>query len=300
MSKPLLTVYIPRYITNELQYDMFLSCLENAIKYLSEFELNIIIICDNENEITKKYDPIIEKEFNVKFVQMEYKHISEMAGYLYHLEHKPSELCLMLFANNMLNKTISANTVLKSIEKYGMYTFAYNYCCMKDFNKIYAQFKSIFPESTLLDDYLHAKIGNPMYCSAQGNQMFTTYENLCKVKDSFPYYWNILETFDKLQYEDFKEGTFDKRLFNRQIRCVIEHFFTQLFFKTTSYPSEIHILGESDSCLYGFAVHNFLNFGKLLTGLVTHATNDHYHLWLKMKDDKRFTNYYTKFCSGEF
>ena len=229
---------------------------------------------------------------------MEYKHIPDLAGYMYHLKHKPSELIVNLFSNTMLNKTISVDKVLNSINKYGCYSFCYNYSCTKFFTQYYLWFKAIFPESDLLDGYRYATVGDPMHCSAQGNQMFTSYECLCNVRNNFSYYWNVFENYDKLRYEDYP-NVFNKRTFNRQIRGVVEHFFTQLFFKTYSYPSNLELLGETESCLYGFAFQNFNMFGYILTGVRQLATNDHYHLWLKMKDDSQLVNCFNKFCSGE-
>ena len=59
-----LTVYIRRYITDEQNYLMFIECLEQANKHIINFDVQFIILCDNENIITKKYDPLILSKYN--------------------------------------------------------------------------------------------------------------------------------------------------------------------------------------------------------------------------------------------
>ena len=56
-----LTVYIPRYITDEQSYDMFINCVEH-VKHIKGFDTQIIVLCDNETELTKTYDKLLQKE----------------------------------------------------------------------------------------------------------------------------------------------------------------------------------------------------------------------------------------------
>lgn len=49
-----LTVYIPRLITDEQSYDMFINCVERVNKYIKGFDnMQIIVLCDNETKLTK-------------------------------------------------------------------------------------------------------------------------------------------------------------------------------------------------------------------------------------------------------
>jgi len=128
--------------------------------------------------------------------------------------------------------------------------------------------KVLFPEITFFDDYLEIETIHSSHVSAQGNQMFTSYNALCKVKEQYPTIFDKLMNYDKLIYTDYADtGLFDEKQFNRQIRTVIEHFFTQLFFRTYSYPLDnIPMVGSSDSCLFGITFTNLWLFGNILTG----------------------------------
>ena len=60
-----LTVYIPRLITDEQSYIMFINCIERVNKYIKGFDnMQIIVLCDNETELTKIGDPLLQKEYN--------------------------------------------------------------------------------------------------------------------------------------------------------------------------------------------------------------------------------------------
>lgn len=298
-----LTVYIPRYITDEQSYLMFIECLEQANKHIINFDVQFIVLCDNENIITKKYDPLMLLEYNnIIFVNNELKGIPDLAGYYYHYKYHPTEYMLQLFANVMLNKYIDYTSVINSVRKYGCYSLCYNYCNSNTFTQIYNWMKIIFPELNFYKDYLNKKSFEPDYVSAQANQMFTTYTNLCKVKEKFPYTFIKLMNYDKIKYDDYKSsGLFNERQFNRQIRTVTEHLLTQLFFKVFQTPTEnIKILGSSETCMYGITFVNLWKFCYILTGQQrTYPTEKHFGLYLQNKNNNELKNVFCKFCTGE-
>ena len=80
-----LTVYIPRYVTDEQTYDMFINCVEH-VKHIKGFDTQIIVLCDNETELTKIGDPLLQKEYNnITFIENPLKGIPEFAGYYHFL-----------------------------------------------------------------------------------------------------------------------------------------------------------------------------------------------------------------------
>jgi hypothetical protein len=81
---PQLTIYITRYIVTEEQYVMFIECLEHVIKHIKDFDYNIIVFADNENEITKEYDDIILSTLNVKIIKPAFNINPEWYAYMYH------------------------------------------------------------------------------------------------------------------------------------------------------------------------------------------------------------------------
>lgn len=262
-----LTVYIPRLITDEQSYIMFINCVERVNKYIKGFDnMQIIVLCDNETELTKIGDPLLQKEYNnITFIENPLKGIPEFAGYYHFLMFHPSEYMVNIFSNMFCSRDIDKPTVVNSINKFGCYSFCYNYCNTNMFTKIHRWMKVLFPEITFLDDYLDIKTIRSDHVSAQGNQMFTSYDALCKVKERYPAIFDKLINYDKLTYVD--TGFFNEKQFNRQIRAVIEHFFTQLFFHTYSYPSNnIPLIGQSESCLFGITYANLWLFGNILTG----------------------------------
>lgn len=264
-----LTVYIPRYITDDQSYDMFITCVERVVNYIKGFDnMQIIVLCDNETELTKIGDPLLQKEYNITFIENPLKGIPDFAGYYHFLINHPSDYMVNIFANMFCSCDIDATTVIKAINKFGCYSFCYNYCSSPMFTKIYQWMKVLFPEVTFLDDYLNIRGVHSDHVSAQGNQMFTSYDALCKVKEQYPTIFDKLMNYDKLSYTDFADtGLFNEKQFNRQIRTVIEHFFTQLFFHTYSYPSDnIPLLGSSESCLFGYMFQNRCLLGYILTG----------------------------------
>ena len=297
-----LTVYIPRYITDEQSYDMFITCVEHVIKHIKGFDnVQIIVLCENETELTKLGDPLLQNEYNITFVENPLKSIPEFAGYYYHLMYHPSEYMVNVFANMFCSCDIDKSTVIKAIDKFGCYSFCFNYMNGQVFTRIYKWLKVLFPEVTFIDDYLDIKTIHSDHVSAQGNQMFTSYEALYKVKEQYPSIFDKLMNFDKLTYNDFIDtGLFNEKQFNRQIRTVIEHFFTQLFFRTYSYPLDgIPLIGSSDSCLFGITYANLWQLGNILTGKKCYypLVSD-YKLYLQCNDPK-LHDVYNKLCNSD-
>lgn len=294
-----LTVYIPRLITDEQSYDIFITCVEHVNKYIKGFDnMQIIVLCDNETELTKIGDPLLQKEYNITFIENPLKGIPEFAGYYHFLLYHPSEYMVNVFANMFCSRDIDKSTVIKAINKFGCYSFCYNYCNTNMFTKIHRWMKVLFPEITFLDDYLDIKTIRSDHVSAQGNQMFTSYDALCKVKERYPAIFDKLMNYDKLTYVD--TGFFNEKQFNRQIRAVIEHFFTQLFFHTYSYPSNnIPLIGQSESCLFGITYTNLWLFGNILTGRYHYyPTVSDYKLYLHCNDPK-LHDVYNKLCNPD-
>ena len=295
-----LTVYIPRYITDEQSYDMFINCVEH-VKHIKGFDTHIIVLCDNETELTKTYDKLLQQEYNISFVDNPLKGVPEFAGYYHFITHHPSEYMVSIFANMMCSRDIDASTVINSINKFGCYSFCYNYCNSPMFTKIYMWLKVLFPEVDFLDDYLAIATIQSDHVSAQGNQMFTSYQALLKVKERFPSIFDKLMNFNKLSYNDYAAtGLFTEQQFNRSIRAVIEHFFTQCFFKVYSYPADdIPLIGSSESCCYGITYANLWTFGNILTGRYKYypLVSD-YRLYIHC-NDSRLCNCYNKFCNPD-
>lgn len=295
-----LTVYIPRLITDEQSYIMFINCVERVNKYIKGFDnMQIIVLCDNETELTKIGDPLLQKEYNnITFIENPLKGIPEFSGYYHFLMFHPSKYMVNIFSNMFCSCDIDATTVINSINKFGCYSFCYNYCNTNMFTKIHRWMKVLFPEITFLDDYLDIKTIRSDHVPAQGNQMFTSYDALCKVKERYPAIFDKLMNYDKLTYVD--TGFFNEKQFNRQIRAVIEHFFTQLFFHTYSYPSNnIPLIGQSESCLFGITYANLWLFGNILTGRYHYyPTVSDYKLYLHCNDPK-LHDVYNKLCNPD-
>lgn len=297
-----LTVYIPRLITDEQSYVMFINCVERVNKYIKGFDnMQIIVLCDNETKLTKIGDPLLQKEYNITFIENTLKGIPEFAGYYHFIMFYPSEYMVNIFSNMFCSCDIDATTVVNSINKFGCYSFCYNYCNTNMFTNIYRWMKVLFPEITFLDDYLDIKTIRSDHVSAQGNQMFTSYDALCKVKEQYPTTFDKLMNYDKLICTDFVDtGVFNEKQFNRQIRAVIEHFFTQLFFHTYSYPSNnIPLIGQSESCLFGITYTNLWLLGNILTGQYHYyPTVSDYKLYLHCNDPKLHV-VYNKLCNPD-
>lgn len=299
-----LTVYIPRFISDEQSYLMFMECLDNAVKYLKGFDVLFIVLCDNENKITMLYDPQIMMEYNIKFVKNEFKYIPDLAGYYYHYKYHPSEYMLQLFANVMLSRDIDYDDVITSVNEYGCYSLCYNYCFGNIFTQIYNWMRILFPELNFYSDYLSVKEYDHDHVSAQANQMFTTYTNICKVKEKFSVTFNKLFNYDKLSFSmipDESKHLFNEKDFNRQIRTVTEHFFTQLFFKTFNTPvDKIYPLSKSSSCMYGITFVNLWAFGYILTGNnKLYPTEEHFNKYLISKNNSDLHKIFCKFCTGK-
>lgn len=299
-----LTVYIPRLITDEQLYDMFINCVERVNKYIKGFDnMQIIVLCDNETKLTKIGDQVLQKEYNnISFVDNPLKTIPDFAGYYHFMLCHPSEYMVNVFANMFCSRDIDKSTVINSINKFGCYSFCYNYCNTNMFTKIYRWMKVLFPEITFLDDYLNVKTMRSDHVSAQGNQMFTSYDALCKVKEHYPTIFDKLMNYNKLTYNDFANtGLFSEKKFNRQIRTVIEHFFTQLFFRTYSYPSNrIPLIGQSESCLFGLMYPNRCLFGYILTDRMRYIPLlSDYKLYTHC-NDPRLHDCYNKLYNPEF
>lgn len=295
-----LTVYIPRYVTDEQSYDMFINCVEH-IKHIKGFDTQIIVLCDNETELTKTYDKLLQQEYNnISFINSPLKGVPEFAGYYHFMMCHPSEYMVNIFANMMCSRDIDATTVINSINKFGCYSFCYNYCNTPNYTNIYKCLKVLFPEVDFLDDYLAITTIQSDHVSAQGNQMFTSYQALLKVKEHFPSIFDKLMNFDKLSYSDYAAtGLFTEQNFNRCIRAVIEHFFTQCFFRTYSYPTDdIPLVGSSESCCYGITYANLWMFGNILTGRYKYypLVKD-YHRYIHC-NDSRLCNCYNKFSNN--
>lgn len=297
-----LTVYIPRLITDEQSYVMFINCVECVNKHIKGFDnMQIIVLCDNETKLTKIGDPLLQKEYNITFIENPLKGIPEFAGYYHFIMFHPSEYMVNIFSNMFCSRDIDATTVVNSINKFGCYSFCYNYCNTNMFTNIYQWLKVLFSEITFFDDYLDIKTIRSDHVSAQGNQMFTSYDAMCKVKEQYSTTFGKLMNYDKLTYTDFVDtGFFNEKQFNRQIRAVIEHFFTQLFFHTYSYPSNnIPLIGQSESCLFGITYTNLWLFGNILTGRYHYyPTVSDYKVYLHC-NDPRLHDVYNKLCNPD-
>lgn len=303
---PQLTIYITRYIVTEEQYVMFIECLEHVTKHIKDFDYNIIVFADNENEITKEYDDIILSSLNVKIIKPEFNINPEWYAYMYHYKYHPTEYMVYIMDNVMLSRDIFADKVINSINKYGCYSLCYNECISKWFKIRYDLIKIFIPELIELGSYKNYETNHvtSKHISAQGNQMFTSYECLCKVFNKFPNLYSYINNAKLISQEKLSEKlpylkNKTKVAFLRDIRSLCDYVTSQCFFYTFNFPEKILFMGETEDCLYGLVISNWKRF-KSIMGYFNGDTSwcadmRYFSIWNKMKEDKRFENVFVKF-----
>lgn len=308
MSLPQLTVYVTRYITSEEQYLMFIECIDHIQQHIKGFVYNIIVFADNENEITKEYDPVIKLSTNITIIRPEYYINPEWYAYIYHYTHHPTEYMVYIMDNVMLSKDIFADKVINSINKYGCYSLCYNECISKWFTIRYDLIKIFLPELIELGsykDYLN-NVLTPKHISAQGNQLFTSYDCLYKMFDKFPKLYTYIQQAKFISQESISKQIpyfekMNKVNFLRNIRSLCDYVTCQCFFYTFNFPNKINTLGETEDCLYGMVISNWKKF-KSIMGYINGDTSwaadmRYFNIWNKMKNDKRFENVFVKFST---
>lgn len=300
-----LTVYITRYIQSQEQYLMFIECIECIINHIKDFDINIIVFADNENEITKEYDDIIINTFNIQIIKPEDNINPEWYAYMYHIKYHPTEYMTYIMDNTMITKDIYADKVINAINKYGQYALCYNECISKFFKLRYDLIKIFIPELIELGSYCDY-IDNNITCkhvSAQGNQLFTSFTALRKMFNKFPNLVKYILTAKS--YADEQSTKIDSSKVNqykRDIRSLCDYVTSQCFFYTFQFPEELKQFDETEDCLYGFVITNWTRLKMYLGRFQDDPTSwciqpKYWNKYIKVKQNTDISKYFVKFTT---
>ena len=213
LTKDNTTIYVTRSLRNELQYVIFLHCIENLQKYLPDF--HIVIICDNEKYTTddiKQGDKLLT-ENNVQFITSEFPTLGEWLPFYYHLKNHPTEYMLYIHDNTLITKEIDFDKIEEYINKYGLYHLSVLkrqcYPNIKQVSNHYYHSISFYP-------FIKKFLINHSYIDpSQGGQCFTSWNVINKINEKF----NVFNNFMELLNTDIPP---------RENRAIIEHFYAEM------------------------------------------------------------------------